>query len=321
MRGAPSGNKTPNNEIERDRYLQPKDQDKKLNPPSRHLPLALQLIVEQTHMNDVLVTLANSRLRFQITQVEFHHVPDYTPQSDGDKKGGSDMAGAGDRTFMGGMPGMYGSMRGSGMQMEMQRRQRQQSSDYEAMMRRQMQQQQMQRGGMMMPAAPPGGSMAAGSMGSSLNRPGGGRTGSGYPGMPGGSAPDKSATTPQDDNLVELTIYGIATLYRSPDAPQTTDQPGQPGSQPSPTAPQSPVAAPPAQPAPQASQQTEPKTPAPQAGQQPTAPAPSTTNPPKTDNPPSAGSNSPPPAPKQPDKPADSPKTPPPAVPPAGNKK
>src|SRR6185437_6596269 len=51
-------------------------------------PLAIQLIVDPAHMSDVLVALANSRLRMQITQVEFHHVKDIK-QGDSDKNGGS----------------------------------------------------------------------------------------------------------------------------------------------------------------------------------------------------------------------------------------
>ncbi len=111
---APAGNRTPNNDIERNRYLQPADQDKKFNPPSHHLPLAIQLIVEQAHMHDILLALANSRLRFQITQVEFRHEKDYVPQSDSDKdkKDGPD-AGT-PKVFAGNMPAMMGGMgRGS----------------------------------------------------------------------------------------------------------------------------------------------------------------------------------------------------------------
>jgi hypothetical protein len=314
--GAKPGNPTPNNEIERDRYLQPKDQDKKLNPPSRHLPVALQLVVEQTHMHDVLIALANSRLRFQVTQVEFRHDPDYKPQSDADKKGGSDTTGPADRSFTGGMPGMYGRM-GSGM-MGMQRQQGQQMQQRDDMMRRQMQQQmdqQRQMGGMM-PGAP-GGMMPGPMGGSSISRPRGGLPMGSNPSTAGGSATDKSASTPQDDNLAELTIYGIATLYRSPDAPQTTEQPGQPGSTTPQTVPQTTTAAPPPQAPPQAGQQPAVKTPSPQADQQPLAPTPPA--PAKTNNPPPKTDNAPPPQ-KQPDKPVDPKKAPPPA-PPAGNKK
>src|SRR6185437_352402 len=79
----------PNNAIERNRYLQaPKKDSNEAEKPSRHLPLAIQLIVDPAHMSDVLVALANSRLRMQITQVEFHHVKDIK-QGDSDKNGGS----------------------------------------------------------------------------------------------------------------------------------------------------------------------------------------------------------------------------------------
>jgi hypothetical protein len=39
----------------------------------RHIPIAMHLIVDQTHMHEVLVAMSNSRLRVQTTQVEFRH--------------------------------------------------------------------------------------------------------------------------------------------------------------------------------------------------------------------------------------------------------
>ena len=50
------------------------------------------------------------------------------------------------------------------------------------------------------------------------------------PGMiPGGpSNANKVAQEREDENLVEMTVYGIATLYRRPDQPKTEGQPGQP---------------------------------------------------------------------------------------------
>src|ERR1019366_8825132 len=73
MQGGPGGaqtpaNKTPNLGLDRDRYLFVTDQ-------SRHLPLAMTLAVDQSHLNEILVALANSRLRFQTTQVEFRREP------------------------------------------------------------------------------------------------------------------------------------------------------------------------------------------------------------------------------------------------------
>src|SRR5205085_569978 len=37
---------------------------------ARHMPVAMLLVVEQTHVHDVLVALSNSRLRVQTTQVQ-----------------------------------------------------------------------------------------------------------------------------------------------------------------------------------------------------------------------------------------------------------
>ena len=56
-------------------------------------------------MHDLLVSLANSRLRFQTTQVEYRHIKDYKPQSEGDKKEGADQSGPG-RVFGPMMPGI-----------------------------------------------------------------------------------------------------------------------------------------------------------------------------------------------------------------------
>jgi hypothetical protein len=61
--------------------------------------------------------------------------------------------------------------------------------------------------------------------------------------------PDKKTVQiPEEDNLVEMVVYGIATLYRRPDPPKTEEQqPGQTApdqpSQPAPSAP-APAAAP-----------------------------------------------------------------------------
>ncbi len=284
-------NPTPNNAIERNRYLQPASQDKTANPPSRHLPLALQLIVEQEHMQDVLVTFANSRLRFQITQVEFHRAKDWLPQSESDKKGGTELSGMG-RNFMGPMPGMYGG--GGGMQqkmqqqMQMQRQMQQQMGGGGDMQQKMQQQMQMQRqmqqrmgggAGMLNPmmGAPPmmmpsRGRDGKGGMGPSAALPAGMRGGLMQPG--GGSGDTKTAAANRpDDNLVEVTVYGIATLYRRPDAPAvatTTGQPaplGQPSSDPPPppagaaTTPSQPPAPPAGQPADKADKTTPPPPP------------------------------------------------------------
>jgi hypothetical protein len=355
----PAGNKTPNNDIERNRYLQPKDMDKKLNPPSHHLPLAIQLVVEQSHIHNVLLALANSRLRFQITQVEFNHDKNYTPQTEGDKEKKESGDVEGPRVFTGG-PGM-----GTDRSIEMRRR---------MMMETQMRGRLQAGPGNGRQGGPPPGPMGSGAMGGRGLR--GPMAGPGGPQMPGGPVgspmmrppmpgiamgtqaqmkqsytyapgsmraggamgmgtldPKQSTSNQQDDNLVELTVYGIATLYRSPDAPQSTEQPGQPGApatqtvqQPAATATPPTGGAQPSTPAP-SSGGTPPPAPTPSGSATPPAtgtkaPSDNATPPkedkPKADKQPESGS--PPPSPKQPDKQApDQQKAPPPS--PQGGKK
>jgi hypothetical protein len=145
-----SANKTPNLGLDRDRYLFVTDQ-------SRHLPLAMTLAVDQSHLNEILVALANSRLRFQTTQVEFRRQP----------------AGASANSATGGgfpQPGYGGSGSPGTLTPGTPMR---------------------------TPAVPPSGFEQT---------------------SPSGTASTATATTPGPDNpnLVELTIYGIASLYERP---------------------------------------------------------------------------------------------------------
>jgi hypothetical protein len=57
-------NKTDNG-VERLRYLA-------VSPEVRRLPIAMTLIVDEAHIQDVLTALTNSKLRLQITQVDWH---------------------------------------------------------------------------------------------------------------------------------------------------------------------------------------------------------------------------------------------------------
>ncbi len=136
----PSTDRTANISIDRDRYLFVTDQ-------SRHLPLALTLTVDQSHLNEILVALANSRLRFQTTQVEFRRQPS--------------VAGATSTTGGGfPLPGGSGAAQGDNTR----------PSTF----------------------APPG----------TL--------------VPGGTAAAMATPTFENPNLVELTIYGVASLYERP---------------------------------------------------------------------------------------------------------
>ncbi len=66
--------------LERNRYLMATEQ-------ARHLPIAMVLVVEPEHVNDVLIAVANSPLRIQTTQVAFHQVSiSRPPDPDAEKK-------------------------------------------------------------------------------------------------------------------------------------------------------------------------------------------------------------------------------------------
>jgi hypothetical protein len=59
---------TPINQINRLRYMQ-------VTPQCRHLPIAMRLVVDQSHLNDILAAVSNSPLRIQVTQVTLNHSP------------------------------------------------------------------------------------------------------------------------------------------------------------------------------------------------------------------------------------------------------
>ena len=138
-----TSNKTLN--IHRNRYLFVTEQ-------SRHLPLAMTLTIDQSHLGDILVAVANSRLRFQTTQVEFRR----------DHSGGP----AGSSTPAGDRPPGTAFPAGSS-------------------------------GGL--PPAPPPMPMTG-------------------PGFPSGAPAAPTAVDEGNPNLVEVTIYGIASLYERPRA-------------------------------------------------------------------------------------------------------
>ncbi len=105
---------------------------------------SMTLVLDQTHVHDFLVELANCQLRFQITQLQVRHVRDVFSQNQTPPTG----------TGMG--PGGIAPMG-------------------------------------------PGG-------------PGGERDPGGFPGMPG-SGTNQPGGTAYDPNLIEVTVYGMATLY------------------------------------------------------------------------------------------------------------
>lgn len=140
----------------------------------RRLPVALVLVVDASTVNDVVTSMSNSRLSFQVTQVAMNSIPSLGPPASvvsalANPEGGGS-PGAGQPA----QPGQTGSNPGAGM-----------------------------------------------------NRPGGGLGGLGSPPPGGPAAPPaappadagKAASAVVDDsNVVLLQIFGMVTLYESPDA-------------------------------------------------------------------------------------------------------
>jgi hypothetical protein len=215
----------------------------------RRLPVAMVVTVDQAHIQDFLTAFANSRLRIQTTQVHWQH--SYEPIKPGSyefgTEGGAMMAGpggGGDADRPGGMvpgvgpAGMGGAgVRGPGAGMA-----------------------GLGPGGMMPGGMMPGGMMPGGMRGGSMPSVGegsamGGRmggagrmmAGGAYRGMNLGMMPGDTDFAgmpgygmmggmgyPQEGeletfNLVELTVYGIASLYeRYPPKPPEPEQPAEP---------------------------------------------------------------------------------------------
>lgn len=178
------------NRINRQRYMA-------LTPQCKHLPIGLRLIIDQSHVHDVMSTVSNSRLRIQVTQVHFHHardvqragaapgtVPGYPPGASGPAAPGTMPGGA--------VPPGYGSPPGPG-------------------------------GPGMSPG--PGRGMFPGMIPGRPFLPGAGDPG----GARGGPAETTSGFV-DNARLVELSIYGIASLYeRYPPRPVAdTPSPGSP---------------------------------------------------------------------------------------------
>ena len=66
--GAAKGDLTNNNQVDRARYIV-------ANELCRHLPLGIRVVVDQAEVPTVLTAVANSRMRMQITQVDWAHQP------------------------------------------------------------------------------------------------------------------------------------------------------------------------------------------------------------------------------------------------------
>jgi hypothetical protein len=212
LAGTSNTDKTPNGLV-RNRYIAVTEQ-------VRHMPVALELVVDQAHMQDVLTAVVNSRLRIQITQVQWKRIRGVKSGGEDTFAGGGGIPGGmgppGGMMGMGGRggygPGMggrgpgsygpsgYGSGRGGPSPL-------------------------VESGGTMGPGSPPSG---RGNSGSGLSpRPGTGGAGPlSPPGSGAGPGPRSpgaasAAADEGDPNLVELAVYGIAALYeRFPPKPK-----------------------------------------------------------------------------------------------------
>ncbi len=208
---------TPVNKINRARYLH-------VTPQCRHLPIAMRIVLDQSHIHDFLAAFANSRLRIQTTQVLFQHARDVKRHTEASPSDGSSGA-AGGAPAGGAPPGGPSSAGGAGSG---------------------------RAGGPASPMSgsgvgrPPSGGFGGSSMGGSAGGMPRGAGGSGFGGQgfspgqmgsgssgggnrsSGGGAADSAGKAPafQDNaRLVELTVYGVATLYeRYPprEKPKTT---------------------------------------------------------------------------------------------------
>jgi hypothetical protein len=185
--------------VERNRYIDLSDQ-------VRRMPVAMVLVVDQARIPDVLTALANSRLHIWVAQWEWQHVQGVQPPPKAEPPSGEEgsgaVAGAGAERGEGNVTGRQpptaamppvGSSSGkfSGPRPGGEGPGGRQS-------------------GMGSAAGPrPGGSSAGG-----LFRPPGlGGMGGGFSqGFYNGS-PETAGLEQEDPNLVELTVYGIASLY------------------------------------------------------------------------------------------------------------
>ncbi len=183
--GAKPGDLTPYNKLDRARYVISTE-------TCRHMPFAMKLTLDQSTLPTVITALSNSKLRVQVTQVQYQYIPFGASQSIG---GGPGIGGPGM-----GMPGMPG-MGGPGMGMP-------------GMGRPGMGMPGMGGAGMTMPGAPGGPGAPPKGMGFG----GGEGSGEGGPAMGGPGAPGSALA---DGNLVDVALYGIAVLYeRFPEDPK-----------------------------------------------------------------------------------------------------
>lgn len=188
--GGGGGDASPNQGIPLSRYVEVSDQ-------LRRIPVALVMIVDATAITDIIGAMSNSRLRFQVTMAPWTKVPNLgrpggnvTAPSGGGSGGGANPppgGGGGAGLSGGGGAGAGGGGKNSGGA----------------------------------GAGGAGGSIMGGGGGANPPPPGGGMGAGGQGGQGGatGGAPRPSGSygLEDDSSVVELQIYGIVTVYESPD--------------------------------------------------------------------------------------------------------
>lgn len=163
----------------------------------------MSLILDQTIMNEVLTSLANSKLRIQITQFHYQHLNGY--KSSNLIAGSTGVADSAEGSGAPGNTGFRPPIAGPGGP-----------------------------GGF----RPPPGSGPGGSEMGGMRPPASGGTGVFRPGVSGSGATDVIG----DINIVELNLYGVASLFEKPGVPPVASDNAPPGSETSsPRAPAVPV--------------------------------------------------------------------------------
>ncbi|MFQ3649860.1 MAG: hypothetical protein SNJ75_05955 [Gemmataceae bacterium] len=187
---------TPVTAIPRHRYMH-------ITKQCRHLPIGMRVVIDQSHIHDFLGAVCNSPLRIQITQVSFHHVP--TPSRPGNAGGSGTTPGSYP-------PGSYPPGGGPDSGNDEEDRIRPGAPS-----------------GVRPPPFPmPGRPLTGSYPGGAGWRPGDDYAGSGFGGSGSVTRPTETISIVQDNaKLVELTVYGIATLYERypPAAPKESSNP------------------------------------------------------------------------------------------------
>lgn len=189
-----------NHEIRLTRYLE-------VTNEVRRLPVALVLVVDANYVNDVLTAMSNSRLRFQVTQAVWNRIPALGRPPGPSTTAGRPADGVPGTLGSGSAPPPGAAVRGGG---------------------------QTPQGGSS------GGAGAAEGFSNVLPQSGGGGIGLGGSSTGGGGGSSVAASRPppggglagggrgeatqpkfgfvDDSHVVQLQIYGLITLYESPDA-------------------------------------------------------------------------------------------------------